>query len=203
MKKLIFGLFTIAFIACSVSSCKKKSSGSSNNNNTNTGDGTITVEVPITKTKTMTDSIAPIPVAIPFPGIAGLMQDTFATKVDEMLTTYAPGVTKDKIIKIWPSSFQAVIDDNSGQNFDFIDDSVYVYLDKYNGTSPRLVAYARGIQKGAKTINFTVIEDDVKDLFYNDYLQINMRFGIPANSSLKKNSNFTTNLVFKIKSYQP
>lgn len=204
MKKVIISLCTIAVLACSISSCKKKSNGSNTNNNNNTGDGTVTIEVPITKNKTITDSIPVIPIPVPYPGIPGLMQDTFATKVDEMLTTYAPaGVTKDKVIKIWPSSFQAVIDDASGQTFDFIDDSVFVYLDKYNGTSPRLVAYAKGIPKGAKTINFTVITDDVKDLFYNEFLQFNLSFGIPANSTLKKNSMFITNLKFNIKAYTP
>lgn len=182
-------------------SCKKKSTATTTNNNNNTE--TIEVEVPITKTKTMPDSISNGPIAIPYPGL-GLLKDTFATKVDEMLATYGPaGLTKDKIIKIEPMMFEAVIDNTTSQNFDFIDDSVYVYIDKYQGTNPIKVAYAKGIAKGSKQISFTVINTDLKDLFYNDYLEFNLQFGTPAYSVLKANSVFITSLKFKITAYKP
>lgn len=199
MKKTIL-LFALGILCVAyISSCKKK--GTSTNNTTNTAE-TIEVEVPITKTKTLTDSLPTIPAPIPYPGL-GLMKDTFATKVDEMLATFAPGVTKDKIISIVPTYFKADIDDSTGQTFDFIDDSVNVYLSKYLDPNEILVATAHGIAKGSKSITFNCVNTDVKDLFYNDYLQFTLKFGSPANSSMKKNSVFITSLKFKIKAYKP
>lgn len=200
MKKTIYclalGIMTLTYL----SSCKKKSTSTNNNNNTTTE--TIEVEVPITKTKTLTDSLPNIPAPIPYPGL-GLMKDTFATKVDEMLATFAPGVTKDKIISITPTYFKADIDDSTGQSFDFIDDSVNVYLSKYLDPTEVKVASAHGIQKGSKSITFNCESTDVKDLFYNDFLQFTLKFGSPANSSMKKNSVFITSIKFKIKAYKP
>lgn len=205
MKRLSLLLLLVTLTCLGFNSCKKKSTGGgdNNNNNNNNNTETIDVDVPITKTETITDSVPTLPVPIFYPGIPGLMSDTFATNVDQMLLTYAPpGITKDKIVKIVPKSFSVYIDNTTDQNFDFIDDSVHIFIDKYGGTSPVMVAKANGIAKGTKSLEFNVIPTDIKDLFYNDFLEFSLRFGIPANSTLKKNSVFVTNIKFTITAYK-
>jgi hypothetical protein len=167
--------------------CKKKSSGGT------TGGGTgndITVEIPYTKTKTL-DTIPPLPFSVPFN-----ITDTFATKSDEYLSLY--GFTKEKVKRISPVSMNVIIDNANTQTLDFIDDSVKIYVDAYNGTNPTLVAYKYGILPGAKSIDFTIVDTDIKDYFNQQYMQVTLQFNTKPLQAMQKNTNFISNFKFKI-----
>jgi hypothetical protein len=194
-KAIILSLLFVVSITI-FNSCKKKSTASSSNTNPNAD--LIDIDVPYTKAKTITDAIPALTFSIEFPLI-----DTFATKVDEYLATYGAGITKDKIVKIAPLSMNATIDNANAQTLDFIDDSVKVYVDAYNGTNPRLVATKYGILPGAKSIDFTIIDSDIKDYFNSEYMQFTLKFNSKINQGMLANTTFITNIKFKITAKKP
>lgn len=186
--KRILSVCLIAAALMNVTSCKKKSNGGNGGNGGNSND--ITVEVPYTKSKTL-DSIPPLPISIPVN-----ITDTFATKSDEYLTLY--GFKKENVKRITPVSMNVIIDNATAQTLDFIDDSVKIYVDAYNGTSPTLVAYKYGIPAGAKTIDFTIVDTDIKDYFNAAYMQVTLQFNTKAGQGMLANTNFISNFKFKI-----
>jgi hypothetical protein len=196
MKKVI--ILSLLFVVSMTifNSCKKKSTASSSNTNPNAD--LLDIEVPYTKAKTLPDSIAAMQWSLPIE-----LNDTFATKVDEYLATYGAGITKDKIVKIAPLSMNATIDNANAQTLDFIDDSVKVYVDAYNGTNPRLVAVKYGILPGAKSIDFTVIDSDIKDYFNSEYMEFTLKFNSKINQGMLANTTFITNIKFKITAKKP
>jgi len=196
MKKAI--ILSLLFVVSMTifNSCKKKSTASSSNTNPNAD--LLDIEVPYTKLKTITGAIPALTISVEVP-----LTDTFATKVDEYLATYGAGITKDKIVKIAPLSMNATIDNATAQTLDFIDDSVKVYVDAYNGTNPRLVAVKYGILPGAKSIDFTIIDSDIKDYFNNQYMQFTLKFYSKINQGMLANTTFITNIKFKITAKKP
>ena len=84
-----------------------------------------------------------------------------------------------------------------------VDDSINVFIDKFGGTSPVLVATKKGIQPGTTSIIFDMVGPDIKELFYNDYLEISIKFGAKAGHEMKKNTTFITSLQFKVIAYKP
>jgi|LakMenEpi03Aug12_release.lakeMendotaPanAssembly.Ray.scaffolds.fasta_scaffold01835_32 hypothetical protein len=196
MKKILQFSFIACIFILAASACKKKSTANTNTNTTNTQ--YIDVEIPYTKSKTITDAIPSLAFSMPID-----LKDTFATKVDEYLTTYAPGVKKEDIVKITPMMMNTSIDNTNTQNLDFVDDSVKVYVDAYNGTNPRLVAYKYGILPGATSIDFTVVDTDVKDYFNNQFMQFSLKFNTKANQGMLANTTFITNIKFKITAKKP
>jgi hypothetical protein len=97
----------------------------------------------------------------------------------------------------------ATIDNANAQTLDFIDDSVKVYVDAYNGTNPRLVATKYGILPGAKSIDFTIIDSDIKDYFNSEYMQFTLKFNSKINQGMLANTTFITNIKFKITAKKP
>ncbi len=195
MKKVI--LLTLLFVVSItiLNSCKKKSTASTTTTNPNSN--LLDIDVPYTKSKTITDAIPAFAVSLPVE-----LKDTFATKVDETLSSY-PGITKSSITKITPLLMNATIDNANSQTLDFVDDSVKVYVDAYNGTNPRLVATKYGILPGAKSIDFTVIDTDIKDYFNNEYMQFSLKFFTKPNQGMQANTTFITNIKFKITAQKP
>jgi hypothetical protein len=196
MKKAI--ILSLLFVVSMTifNSCKKKSTASSSNTNPNAD--LLDIEVPYTKLKTITGAIPALTSSVEFP-----LTDTFATKVDEYLATYGAGITKDKIVKIAPLSMNVTIDNATAQTLDFVDDSVKVYVDAYNGTNPRLVAVKYGILPGAKSIDFTIIDSDIKDYFNNQYMQFTLKFNSKINQGMLANTTFISNIKFKITAKKP
>lgn len=186
--KQTLSIVLMLVLVVNLSSCHKKSSGTGNNGNGTSND--ITTEVPYTKTKTL-DTLPPLPVSLPI-----ILTDTFATKSDEYLTTY--GFTKDRVKKIWATYMNVYIDNSNTQTFDFVDDSVKIYVKAYNGTDSTLVAYKYGILPGAKTMDFTMIDTDLKNYFNSQYMQVTMTFNTKPNQAMKANTNFVSNFKFKI-----
>lgn len=183
-----------------ISACKKKSTGSVTNTTT-TNTEYIEVTIPYTKSKTLTDSIPGFPFSTAMPA----MKDTFATKVDEMLATYAPTIKKEDIVSIKPGMMKVVIDNSTNQTLDFVNDSVNVFVDAYNANpaNPRLVAFKKGIPLGAKEINFSVVDTDVKDYFYNEFMEFSLNFNNRPNEGMAANTTFIVSLEFKIKAKKP
>ena len=196
MKKAI--ILSLLFVVSMTifNSCKKKSTASSSNTNPNAD--LLDIEVPYTKLKTITGAIPALSSSVELK-----LTDTFATKVDEYLATYGAGITKDKIVKIAPLSMNATIDNANAQTLDFIDDSVKVYVDAYNGTNPRLVAVKYGILPGAKSIDFTIIDSDIKDYFNSEYMEFTLKFNSKINQGMLANTTFITNIKFKITAKKP
>ena len=185
MKKLL-SVCLMAATLMNVTSCKKKSNGGNGGGNSSD----ITVEVPYTKSKTLPE-IPAFPVSLPID-----ITDTFATKSDEYLTAY--GFKKENVKRISPVSMNVMIDNATAQTLDFIDDSVKIYVDAYNGTNPTLVAYKYGIPAGAKSITFDIIDTDIKDYFNQAYMQVSLKFNTKANQGMLANTNFISNFKFKI-----
>ncbi len=196
MKKIILFSFASFALALTFSSCKHKSTSTVTNN---TEKGTTLVPIEYTKIKTLTDSIPSFTISLPVP-----LTDTFATKVDEMLATYAPGVTKTDIIYIQPRTMRVTIDNTTAQTLDFVDDSVKVYVGAYGGTDSVLVATKYGILPGAKVIDFNVDQTkDIKDLFYNPYMKFTLKFNTKPYQGMLANTTFVTAIKFEIKAYTP
>jgi len=169
-----------------VTSCKKKSTGGGGGGTTSD----ISVEVPYTKSKTLPE-IPAFPISLPVD-----ITDTFATKSDEYLSLY--GFKKENVKRISPLSMNVIIDNASTQTLDFIDDSVKIYVDAYNGSNPTLVAYKYNIPAGSKSITFDIIDTDIKDYFNQAYMQVTLKFNTKPNQGMLANTNFISNFKFKI-----
>jgi hypothetical protein len=176
-------------------SCKKKSTGGGGGGGGGSTKDDIVVEIPYTKTKVL-DSIPPLPLSLPVD-----ITDTFATRSDEYLGLY--GFTKDKVKRVSPMSMNVAIDNLNTQTLDFVDDSVKIFVDAYNGTNPTLVAYAKGIPLGAKSINFTIVDTDIKDYFNSDYMQVSLKFNTRPGQGMQQGTNFISNFKFKIVAAAP
>lgn len=171
-----------------LSACGKKS----------TDRKTVTIPITFSKTKVLTTAIPAMPWSIEIP-----ITDTFATKVDEYLSLYAPGVSRADIVSIKPKSFSVYIDNSTAQNFDFVDDSIKVFVDKYGGSDSILVSKKYGVPLSTKSITFDVVEKDIKDLFYSDYMKFILLFNSRPNQGMMANSSFVTNVGFEIVAYEP
>jgi hypothetical protein len=60
------------------------------------------------------------------------------------------------------------------------------------------VAYKKGIPANAKSIDFDIIQTDIKDLFYSPYMQVTLKFNTKANEKVLAGSNFISNFSFKV-----
>jgi hypothetical protein len=192
MKQIAVPFLLAIGVLFSISSCKKK--GTDNGGGGNGSANDIDVTVPYTKSAVLPAIDSPFNlVSLPIE-----KADTFATKVDEMLNLYAGGISKSKIKTLTAKTMNVIVDGGTGQTFDFVDDSVKVYVDSFGGTNPILVAYKYGIPKGATSIDFNVVNTDIKNLFYAPFMQVTMKFNTVPHEKVLAGSNFVTNFSFRI-----
>ncbi|HOZ52788.1 MAG TPA: hypothetical protein PLU17_13070 [Chitinophagaceae bacterium] len=184
MKRIISVLLVSTAFVISFSCCKKKTTSKSD----------IVVDIPYSKAKVLPAIDSPFNIiSLPIE-----ITDSFATKVDEYLNTYAGGISKSKIKSLKPLSMNVQVDPGTAQTLNFVDDSVKIYVDKYGGTTPILVAYKKGIPNNAKSIDFDIISTDIKDLFYEPYMQVTLKFNTKAGEKVLAGANFISNFAFRI-----
>lgn len=182
MKRMLLLLLGAAMMIGSLDSCKKKRKPN------------LTIPFPYTKSKTLPAIDTPFNViSLPIE-----MTDTFATKVDEFLSIYGQGTTRSQIVSLTPDYMEVLVDAGTSQTFNFVDDSVKVFVDAYNGTNPILVAYKKGIPANSTKIAFDIIRTDIKELFNNPYMQVTLKFNTKPNEKILAGSMFTTNFGFAI-----
>jgi hypothetical protein len=213
MKKIIFLAMTGLVLAASISSCKKNGSDNSNNNNNNGGGSGSTIEVPISRSDTtsLTMAIPASPISLNFMDPGGLpggpqLIDTFATKVDEYITPY--GFAKKDITKVNVTSMNIVIENSPSQYFNFVKNmdpavSIKVFVDSFNGTSPKLVASKVNIPANVKELTLDVDPSDIKDYFNADYMKILIGFYTQENEGMDGNTKFRVNYGFKVTAKMP
>ncbi|MCC7029690.1 MAG: hypothetical protein IT257_05235 [Chitinophagaceae bacterium] len=200
----ILSLLTICLIlAISFSSCKKKTTTNTNGGNACTG----CVEVPIDRSDTTS-----LPFGIPggasldftVPPFGPVLLDTFATKVDEFIGPY--GFTKADMLKVNVTKLSMVIENAPGQTFNFIKDapiSLRIYVDSFNGTTPKMIASRDNIPQGVTTMDLVVSTDDIKDYFRADYMEISAAFKTADGESLASGTKFRVNYSFKVTAKKP
>jgi hypothetical protein len=177
MHKYIILVLTISVV--SIISCKKKSSDTSK------------VETSLIINQEGIKEIPSTPAfSISWPVD---LKDTLEDQLDATLV--ANGVTKNQISKVYAKSMEVDIV-GLGQTFDFIDDSVKIYVNKIGSSSPILVASKKGIQLGATSISLDVIKDDVKDIFLSDSRELILRFNSRPNQGIGQGTKFHYKMQF-------
>ena len=214
MKKIILLALTGVVLTASISSCKKNGSGNSGNGGNGGGSGSgSTIEVPISRSDTtsLPMAIDALPISLDFMTPTGLpggpMQiDTFATKVDQYITPY--GFAKKDIQKVNVTKLNIVLENAPSQYFNFVKNmnpaiSIKVFVDSFNGTSPKLVASKVDIPANVKELALDVDPSDIKDYFNAEYMKILIGFYTQENESLSGNTKFRVNYEFKVTAIMP
>ncbi len=194
MRKVAFitivTIFSISIFSC----CKKKTTTNNNNNTVND----IVVEKNYFGLNTMdaTDSMFFAALGgVTIPASSPILLDTFATKVDVTLAPY--GVTKDKIKSVTATSLSLEITNNPGQLLDFMD-TVRIYIDSFNGNTPKLLAYKNAVPLGLRTLALDVITDDFKNYFKADFCKILLGGHVRSGYPIKSGTEFKYNCGFRI-----
>lgn len=186
MKTSISILSLLIILAVSLGGCKKKKT-------TNTTKNDLTVPIIQEGVKGI-DSITPLPISLPIE-----WKDTLDSQVDATLS--ANGVSKSQIKSAFAKSM--TIDMlGSAQSFNFIDDSVKIYVDKVGGTAPILIASKHGIPANATTLTFDVISSDIKDFFTADLREMTLKFNTKANQGILSNTQVHYKMEFNV-TYTP
>ena len=95
----------------------------------------------------------------------------FPSNVDATLT--AKGTSKDKVISIVGDSLRVTINNNPGQNLDFMD-SIWVYVSKVDGTSRFLFGSKFNYNMGLRQLNLNIENSDVKEVFSSDSVKLSL-----------------------------
>lgn len=191
MKKVI-ALSFLAILLITVSSCKKKN---------NTTKPPITDVVPFEYFEWAQIPAAAITLfdLVPAGTYLEAYSGSFKTNTNQELA--AKGYTMDQIQKIVVTSLTAEITNNPGQTWDFLD-TIKVFVDSVNGSTPKLFAYKYNFGLGLRTLNLDVTGEDVKDVFRAD--SVKMTFGgtkragtypIQANTEIKISSKLDATVI--------
>ncbi len=203
MKKVIaIGLLT-ATLALSLHSCKKNG-GSGNGNGNGGGNNSSLVDVSVERSDTtsLPNPIPALPLSLDFTSspLGPIQIDTFATKVDEVITPY--GFTKDKITEVTLTKMRINIENAPSQTFNFVKDtltSIQVYVDSFGGSLPKRVAYRQDVPANSNQIEMSVDLGDIKDYFRAQYMKILIGFRTQENEGLDGSAKFRINYTFRIK----
>lgn len=201
MNKIISLATICLIIAISFSCCKKKTTGGSGGS----GGTNNSIDVPIDRsdTTTLPAAISPLPFSLDF-STSPMQIDTFATKVDEYISPY--GFTKDDILKVNLTKLNMVIENAPGQTFNFIKDtliSLKIYVDSFGGNTPKLVAQKVNIPVNSTSLEFDVLQEDIKDYFRAEYMKIMVAFRTQENEGLAGNAKFRVNYSFVVTAKKP
>lgn len=91
---------------------------------------------------------------------------SFPSNVDAELAK--EGTTRDKVISIKGKSLEVEILNPATQNLDFMD-SIWVYVQKYNSSDPRILFGTKfNYALGLKSLSLDMTETDVKEVFNAD-----------------------------------
>lgn len=91
---------------------------------------------------------------------------SFPSNVDAELA--AKGTTRDKVISIKGKSLDVNVLSPASQNLDFMD-SIWVYVQKYNSSDPRILFATKfNYSTGLTSLSMDMVDVDVKEVFNAD-----------------------------------